>query len=377
MSQKLSIVENARSQIDATRQILLTGEQTFSEMVNDHRGVQSIPDLHSYLSACLIAMRNGITYLNENTTPEYLERCAQQQQQQQQQQQEQQHQQPQTQTSPTAQRDPSTSSSPPTSFNAPPMHQQPFSPSATSGFAIPPQQQYYQQSPTNSMPYATAPPPIDHADPLHQHMQQGNAFSGAMGDEHLHPQTFSSTAGYAQSVGFEAQLTGLEEQGETIVVQLVEAPSDSERERIRGEIDSLLQQIDALFVQTQQTPELSQFESRLSRLRSYVQSNLSFAPTDALPSTVTSKAGSDYATRIAHFEESFFALLERANGQVDDQEQLDHTYTDIKQLMRDISAFRQLIQKQAIDASERTRLTDRLEDLQENISDLEHDFGMS
>jgi hypothetical protein len=281
------------------------------------------------------------------------------------------------------------------------MHQQPFSPSATSGFAIPPQQQYYQQSPTNSMPYATAPPPIDHADPLHQHMQQGNAapphigaydytssntasttgttsaFSGAMGDEHLHPQTFSSTAGYAQSVGFEAQLTGLEEQGETIVVQLVEAPSDSERERIRGEIDSLLQQIDALFVQTQQTPELSQFESRLSRLRSYVQSNLSFAPTDALPSTVTSKAGSDYATRIAHFEESFFALLERANGQVDDQEQLDHTYTDIKQLMRDISAFRQLIQKQAIDASERTRLTDRLEDLQENISDLEHDFGIS
>ena len=166
----------------------------------------------------------------------------------------------------------------------------------------------------------------------------------------------------------------LEERSEAIVVALIEAENASQQEQVKRELQRALDEIHVLAEQAQQQPELSQFETRLSRVRAYLESNKAMQVGNGVPAPV---AAGDQAGLISSFEQQLFALLERADTESVSQEELERTYQDIKRLMRDISTCRQAIQRQALDDTTRSRLIDRLEDLQENVSDLEHDFGTS
>eukprot|EP01095_Lingulamoeba_sp_RSL-Kostka_P003720 TRINITY_DN14721_c0_g1_i1.p1 TRINITY_DN14721_c0_g1~~TRINITY_DN14721_c0_g1_i1.p1 ORF type:complete len:116 (+),score=42.66 TRINITY_DN14721_c0_g1_i1:419-766(+) len=73
-------------------------------------------------------------------------------------------------------------------------------------------------------------------------------------------------------------------------------------------------------------------------------------------------------------EQQLFTLIERVNSSLTDNKEISQLRNDIERFHKELSQCRQSITKNASNEGVNKHLNNVLEDLQENISDIRHEF---
>jgi len=149
-----------------------------------------------------------------------------------------------------------------------------------------------------------------------------------------------------------------EEQAHTLIMSAVNTPNNKE---ISKQLKVLLKEVEKDITTAQKDASSQQLYNRLMRLKEYIQSNMKDKPNGT----------NDPVDQLNEYEARLFSLITEANDEEVTNTKASSTKSKIADLMKDLTSFKAKIRKM----DDEQRLLNRLEDLQENLADLEHNFN--